>query len=73
MLDRIGILRIVARAAAQQPPSGPCHTLPRLQGTIGHAIATLPGMLSPTLRGHQVVQMCQPREEGLLAAAGVSS
>src|SRR5262249_29870772 len=29
---------------------------------------TLPGMLSPTLIGHQGVQMCQPREKRLLAA-----
>ena len=34
-----------------------------------HFYPTLPGMLSPTLIGHQVVQMCQPREECLLAAA----
>ena len=34
-----------------------------------HFHAALPGMLSPTLIGHQVVQMCQPREKCLLAAA----
>ena len=34
-----------------------------------HFYPTLPGMLSPTLIGHQIVQMCQPREECLLAAA----
>jgi hypothetical protein len=34
-----------------------------------HFYPTLPGMLSPTLIGHQVIQMCQPRKEYLLAAA----
>src|SRR5262249_35163918 len=36
-----------------------------------HFDPTLPGMLSPTLIGHQVVQMCKPREECLLAAFGM--
>jgi hypothetical protein len=33
-----------------------------------HCHATLTGMPGPTLIGHQVVEVCQPREERLLAA-----
>ena len=33
-----------------------------------HGHATLTGMLGPTLIGHQVVEVCQPREKRLWAA-----
>jgi hypothetical protein len=36
-----------------------------------HCHATLTGMLSPTLRGHQVVEVGQPREKRLLTATGM--
>src|SRR5262249_1418523 len=32
---------------------------------------TLPGMLGSTLIGHQVVQVCEPREKRRLAAPGM--
>jgi hypothetical protein len=36
-----------------------------------HFYATLPRMLGATLIGHQVVQVCQPREKRLLVATGM--
>jgi hypothetical protein len=36
-----------------------------------HFHATLTRMLGPTLIGHQVVEVCQPREKRLLAATGM--
>ena len=36
-----------------------------------HFHATLAGMLGATLIGHQVVEVCQPREKRLLAATGM--
>src|SRR5262249_21327963 len=36
-----------------------------------HFYPTLPGMLSPTLIGHQVVQVGEPRQKRLLAPVGM--
>jgi hypothetical protein len=39
--------------------------------TSFHLHPTLPSMLGTTLAGHQVVQMCEPSQERLLAAFGM--
>ena len=39
--------------------------------TSFHLHPTLPSMLGTTLVGHQVVQMCEPSQERLLAAFGM--